>query len=65
MSDSERPTDKRKDASNRQSIQVVLTEAEIEVLLKAVKRYRQKIPSYIKSSEVELHHIDEIIKKLS
>ncbi len=56
---------KKKKASNPQSLQISLTEAEREVLLEACKRYRYKIPAYIRSKEPELRLVDEIIAKLS
>lgn len=58
-------TSKKKKTSNPQSLQISLTEAEREILLEACKRYRYKIPAYLRSKESELHLVDEIISKLS
>ena len=55
---------KGKNPSHR-SLQVALTEAEREVLLKACKKYRYTIPGYIKSKQPEIRIIDAIMHKLS
>lgn len=56
---------KKGEVSDRRSLQVTLTEAEREVLLKAIKRYQHTIPSYIRSNQAEIRLADAIIQKLS
>jgi len=46
-------------------MQVVLTEAEKELLLKACKKYRYTIPAYLESRQAELQVMDALINKLS
>jgi len=46
-------------------MQVVLTEAEKELLLKACKKYRYTIPAYLESKQPELQVIDALIDKLT
>jgi hypothetical protein len=59
------PASKKEEASRPRPLQVILTEAEREVLLKACKRYRYMIPGYIRSRQPEICVIDAIIHKLS
>jgi len=56
---------KKKKASNPGSLQLNLTKAEREIILEACKKYRYKIPAYLRSKEPELRLVDEIIEKLS
>ena len=56
---------KKKKASNPGLLQLSLTKAEWEIILEACKRYRHKIPAYLRSKETELRIVDEIIEKLS
>jgi len=56
---------KKGEASSPRSLQVILTEAEREVLLKACKKYRYTIPGYIRSKQLEIRVVDAIIHKLS
>ncbi len=46
-------------------VSVDLTVAEIEALLRIVRRYRPSIPVYLKSSQLELDLVDHILRKLS
>lgn len=41
-----------------------LTETEIEVVLKACKKYRSTIPGYIKSKQAEIDILDDLVQKL-
>lgn len=41
-----------------------LSSSEKEILLKACKKYRAKIPSYLLSKQSELETIDRVIQKL-
>jgi hypothetical protein len=42
-----------------------LTAEEVEVLLKALRRYRNSIPIYLKSNQRELRVLDELLERLS
>ena len=46
------------------SLNLYLSSFEKEVLLKACKRYRAKIPSYLLSKQSELEAIDRVIQEL-
>ena len=52
-------------AETPESRAVRLTEAEVEVLLKACRKYRASLAVYLKSGEAEAKIIDGIIRKLS
>ena len=56
----------KKDALNKANLtlQLGLSSFEKEILLKACKNYRARIPSYLLSKQSELKAIDRIIKKL-
>ena len=41
------------------------TADDVEVLLKALRRYRSSIPIYLKSHERELRVLDELLERLS
>ncbi|NIS71281.1 MAG: hypothetical protein GTO12_20775 [Proteobacteria bacterium] len=56
---------KKGKASSPRSLQVILTEAERELLIKACKKYRYTIPGYIRSKQPEVRVVDAIIHKLS
>ena len=58
-------TSKKGETSSPRTLQLILTKAEREVLLKACKRYRYTIPGYIKSKQPEIRVVDGIIQKLS
>ena len=42
-----------------------LTSEEVGALLKALKRYRNSIPIYLKSHQRELRVLDELLERLS
>jgi hypothetical protein len=42
-----------------------LTAEEVEVILKALRRYRSSIPIYLKSRERELRVLDELLERFS
>ena len=46
------------------SLHLDLSSSEKEILLKACKKYRAKIPSYLLSKQSELEAIDRVIQKL-
>jgi len=46
------------------SLHLYLSSFEKEILLKACKKYRAKIPSYLQSKQSELEAIDRVIQKL-
>jgi hypothetical protein len=41
------------------------TPAEVEVLLKACKRYRGAIPTYLQSARTEMEILDAVLRKLA
>ena len=55
---------KRRNSSNEAVIEVVLTPAEVEVVIRACRKYRQTIPVYIESRREEAQVIDSVLKKL-
>ena len=42
-----------------------LDEAELRLLLKACKKYRGSVPSYLQSAQPDLRLLDAVIRKLS
>ena len=60
----EKPADKCALDSANSTLHIDLNTFEVEVLLKACKIYRAKIPSYLLSKQSELDAIDGIVKKL-
>ena len=58
-------TDEEGDTSSSRTVQVVLTETERQILLKACEKYRHSIPAYIQSKQAERQIVEAIIEKLS
>jgi hypothetical protein len=54
----EKPTDS-------QSVQIIFTQAEKELLLKACMKYKYTIPAYIQSTQPEVDRLNALIEKLS
>lgn len=52
-------------SSSETSKKIILSDTEKKVLLKAIQRYKQKIPSYIQSNQEEIRILDSLIEKLS
>ena len=50
--------------SSNSSLKLDLSEFQREILLKACKIYRAKIPSYLSSKQTEVQVVDELIEKL-
>jgi hypothetical protein len=63
-SEPEKPADKCALDMANSALHLDLNTFEIEVLLKACKDYRARIPSYLLSKQSELDAIDGIIQKL-
>ena len=63
--DTKKSADRKASDSAELSLQLKISSFEKEILLKACKSYRVKIPSYIQSKLSELHAIDRVIKKLT
>jgi hypothetical protein len=59
------PSELDEEGLDSQSLKVLLTETEKQVLLKACERYRHSIPSYLQSSQAELRIVERIIERLS
>jgi len=55
----------KKKAKNSESVRVILTQGERELLLKACDKYRYTIPTYLKSRQPEIDMLEAIIGKLS
>ena len=60
-----RSSAKKKSNAANLSLHLDLTLYEKDILLKACKIYRSKIPSYLQSKKSELEAIDKVIKKLT
>jgi len=53
------------DETSAAQVSLELSAAEVDALLRIVRRYRPSIPTYLKSSQAELNLVDELIRKLS
>ena len=62
---SELSSKKSGEASLEKVTRLKLTDREKKILLRAVQRYKQKVPSYIQSNQEEIEILDSFIKKLS
>jgi hypothetical protein len=60
----EKSTFKNTSDTENLSLHLYLSFFEKEILLKACKKYRAKIPSYLLSKQSELEAIDKVIQKL-
>jgi len=58
------PSKKDKEADSR-SVQIILTQVERELLLKACLKFRYTIPAYIRSRQAEVDALDNLVGKLS
>lgn len=57
---------KKKDwETDMQSMRIILTQAEKEILLKACAKYRNTIPAYLQSRQDEVETLNAIVRKLS
>ncbi len=52
-------------AGDASALRLDLDTAEREILLKACRMYRARIPSYLKSKQAEIQMVDNIIQKLT
>ena len=59
-----KPTAKNTSDKANLLLHLDLSSFEKEILLKACKKYRAKIPSYLLSKQSELETIDRVIQKL-
>ena len=62
---SRKKASKKEETLSPRSLQLALTKDEREILLKACKKYRHTIPTYLKSKQQEIRLVDAIIEKLS
>lgn len=62
---SRKKASKKEETPSPRSLQLALTKDEREILLKACKKYRHTIPTYLKSKQQEIRLVDAIIEKLS
>ena len=58
-------TKKKDRETDSQSMRIVLTQAEKELLLKACTKYRYTIPAYLQSRQAEVDTLNAIVSKLS
>ncbi len=59
------PKGKKKQRENGSTaIQLELTPEELEVVLKACRKYRQTIPIYLESRKGEVRDIDSVLRQL-
>ena len=47
------------------SVEVALTDEEVEIFVRACEKYKQSVPIYIESRRREIRILDSILNKLS